>query len=643
MANEPTTNPVVTDPVNVTPPGTETAPAPPPPPTQNPTKSNKSSLGQQIGGALDSGSDSIDNFIAELSTPVPKFDPVKEGLIPPPSTDDAADVTGGDAGCLKKREKEAKEKTPNDIQALTIRVNRIAKQIRFLSDCDTIKMAIKHYMDVLEEAIKRALYKAKKKAEAAGLMKLPTPTPWGIVKWLGKLVFHDIWPAIVAAVKYTITIVKLVAAVVNLVKAIQTAIPKIKQCIKSLDNWIKDEIKGRLKGYIKGELNKIKQKIAKKIAKAICGELQKSGLTVEDIEDASKGLGAVITAIDKVQEYKAKSADATETGLAKVESAQGLMTNISGGGVPAAFDTSSPEALEASVNSGAFDTMQSAVTDHINAPPLVSSANAEVRDQNGLLGQPLKRGTEAQANTGAFEGALANTTYTYQWYRDNVPITGANSSTYVLGSEDVGKRVTVTVGAFNQSSYDEHTSAPSEVVVEDPAAVTVNPVITGNSTVGSTLSCNSGTWANVTPDYYHYQWQWAHINADINEANSSTYTIIDEDLGQRLRCKVTAVSVQYGNAFVYSGATDRVTGNVSVVGTLSVTGTLNVTGNTNVAAINATSLSATNVTATGNVSGNYVLASNDVFANTGGTTIKLVRHYHANNRTTDPFGYPTSN
>jgi hypothetical protein len=77
-----------------------------------------------------------------------------------------------------------------------------------------------------------------------------------------------------------------------------------------------------------------------------------------------------------------------------------------------------------------------------------------------------------------------------------------------------------------------------QVVIEEPAPVnTVAPAVTGTATIGSTITCSTGTWTN-SPTGYAYQWQRAGTN--ISGATSQTYVLTSADSGYAVGCVVTA-------------------------------------------------------------------------------------------------------
>ena len=67
------------------------------------------------------------------------------------------------------------------------------------------------------------------------------------------------------------------------------------------------------------------------------------------------------------------------------------------------------------------------------------------------------------------------------------------------------------------------------------------PVASGNNIVGETLSVTDGTWTGTLPITYTYQWKRDFL--DILGATNSTYTTVLADLGEKIRCFVTATNI----------------------------------------------------------------------------------------------------
>lgn len=108
-------------------------------------------------------------------------------------------------------------------------------------------------------------------------------------------------------------------------------------------------------------------------------------------------------------------------------------------------------------------------------------------------------------------------------------------------------------------------------------ANTVAPAITGTPTQGSTLSTTNGTWTN-SPSSYAYQWQRDTasngIFSNIGSATANTYLLVQADIGNQLRCVVTATN---GSGSV--PANSNTVGPVGALFTITVSGPLEVCGN----------------------------------------------------------------
>jgi hypothetical protein len=76
---------------------------------------------------------------------------------------------------------------------------------------------------------------------------------------------------------------------------------------------------------------------------------------------------------------------------------------------------------------------------------------------------------------------------------------------------------------------------------------TVAPVISGNTTLGSTLTTTNGTWTGTATITFGYQWKRNGTN--INGATNSTYVLAVADSAASITCEVTGTnSIGTGNA-----------------------------------------------------------------------------------------------
>lgn len=93
---------------------------------------------------------------------------------------------------------------------------------------------------------------------------------------------------------------------------------------------------------------------------------------------------------------------------------------------------------------------------------------------------------------------------------------------------------------------------------------TVAPVVTGNTSVNSTLTSTTGTWSTIYGANYAYQWQ--ANSANIVGATSNTYTLTSNELGDTILCIVTA-SNAYGSAVASSNSVGPIVAGVPLAPT----------------------------------------------------------------------------
>ncbi|GAA2224735.1 hypothetical protein GCM10009851_05280 [Herbiconiux moechotypicola] len=126
-------------------------------------------------------------------------------------------------------------------------------------------------------------------------------------------------------------------------------------------------------------------------------------------------------------------------------------------------------------------------------------------------------------------------TLKYQWKRNGVSISGAVNSRYTLAPADAGTSLTVVVTA---SSVGRITTSKTSGVTAVPAffKVTPTPTISGQGTVGSTLTAAPGTWS-PSPSTISYQWK--RNGTAIPSATTSKYTLVEPDAGTTVTVTVT--------------------------------------------------------------------------------------------------------
>ena len=133
-------------------------------------------------------------------------------------------------------------------------------------------------------------------------------------------------------------------------------------------------------------------------------------------------------------------------------------------------------------------------------------------------------------------------------------ITGATSSTYVTTASDDNKYIICQVTASNALGSNAAASNPIYVNKYTPVALSVYS-LSGTALVGSTLTAleQTGTWKQTTtitgdtsPDTFEYEWSYSdgtiRQSTAYNSINSSSYLIVNADLNNTIRVRVTGTN-----------------------------------------------------------------------------------------------------
>jgi hypothetical protein len=156
------------------------------------------------------------------------------------------------------------------------------------------------------------------------------------------------------------------------------------------------------------------------------------------------------------------------------------------------------------------------------------------------------------------------TSYSYEWEDCNTAgescskITGATATTYKLVEGDVGHTLRAVVTASNAGGSTHAISDATATVAPLGAPTnTVPPSVSGSTVEGQALSVSKGTWTG-SPTSYTYEWQDCNAAGEscskITGATSTTYKLVEGDVGHTLRVGVTATNVAGSNE-AFSAAT----------------------------------------------------------------------------------------
>ncbi len=157
-------------------------------------------------------------------------------------------------------------------------------------------------------------------------------------------------------------------------------------------------------------------------------------------------------------------------------------------------------------------------------------------------------GSTLTADPGTWSDPAA--TLSYVWLRCDgsgtcTAIDGVDGSRYVLTGDDVGSSIEVAVTATNAGGTGTADSSPvGPVVLPAPPAVLTAPSVSGDVTVGSTLTADPGTWSDRAATL-GYAWLRCHQKghcSTIGGADGSTYVLTGDDLGLRIEVELTATN-----------------------------------------------------------------------------------------------------
>jgi hypothetical protein len=140
-------------------------------------------------------------------------------------------------------------------------------------------------------------------------------------------------------------------------------------------------------------------------------------------------------------------------------------------------------------------------------------------------------------------------TTSYQWYRDDAPITGATKTTYKLVEADIGTAVTV-VATGSKSGYTPGQSVSNEVVVEQLDALegTAGPTISGIAAARETLTADPGSWPTGTT----FTYQWFVDGVAVARETRDRYVVRTRDAGLPVKVRVIASKAGFLSAEEYS-------------------------------------------------------------------------------------------
>ncbi len=161
-------------------------------------------------------------------------------------------------------------------------------------------------------------------------------------------------------------------------------------------------------------------------------------------------------------------------------------------------------------NSGGDDLATSGAT---KSSPLFPSLLEKPSNTSvpGVTGTPIagnelscSNGVWAADDVGAHLYRAPAGSFTYQWLKDNSPISGETDTTYTVQPSDGNHQIKCRVTASNFAGTTDATSTAT--TIQAKPANTALPTISGTPVAGHNLTCNNGTWTGTAPIAYTRQW-----------------------------------------------------------------------------------------------------------------------------------------
>ena len=214
------------------------------------------------------------------------------------------------------------------------------------------------------------------------------------------------------------------------------------------------------------------------------------------------------------------------------------------------------------------------------AESLTSIATAIVANVNDApTGSVLITGTAAEdetltADTSSIADEDGLGSFSYQWLRDGVVLSGATGSTYTLTQSDVGATMSVRVNYTDgEGTVESLISTATAAVANVNDAPTGSVVVTGTAEEDQTLTADASSIADED-GLGSFSYQWLRDGIVISGATGSTYTLTQSDVGAAMSVRVsytdgegTAESLTSTATATVANVNDAPTGSVVVTGT----------------------------------------------------------------------------
>ena len=190
----------------------------------------------------------------------------------------------------------------------------------------------------------------------------------------------------------------------------------------------------------------------------------------------------------------------------------------------------------------------------------------------------FKQDEVVTANISDADGVPADSSITYQWYIDDVVISGANSKTYTIVAVDYNKQLNVNAIYVDNSGFNENITSTKETIQDTPGTVTLVGNYQVNNSILAQLDDVDGNGVNVISSY---QWVKHDLGTAISTATNITgattfsYTPVIADIGKLINIKISYTdNNSTGYTDVVSDTSVEIIKEPNVQGSMSINGIL---------------------------------------------------------------------
>ena len=180
---------------------------------------------------------------------------------------------------------------------------------------------------------------------------------------------------------------------------------------------------------------------------------------------------------------------------------------------------------------GTLETVLSAET------PAVENVNDPVSGAVSIVGAAIERQV-LQAVPVNIADADGVGVFTYQWLRDGSPISGATGATFELGQADVGAAISVQLRFVDGQGTQETLVSAATAQVVGNTAPSGAVLVTGSAVEGGLLELDASGVSD--PDGLGaFSYQWLRDDTPIAGATGTSYSLDQDDVGDRISARVS--------------------------------------------------------------------------------------------------------